>query len=137
MNTQMPTINIYALVDPDSLTVNYVGATTLELKIRKSAHISNAKRKSCAPVYMWLFDLLKNGKKPKIVLLERTRCSYKEFYWIQYFLRIGHPIKNRAMTGLHGSPYDRQKNSDDLLKEFFKCSNKMKTKRLKKIMEAA
>lgn len=124
------TFNIYSLVDPDNLLVHYVGCTKLDLKIRRSVHISTAKRSdNSLPLYKWINRLLAKKKKPNIVLLEKTSHHYRESTWINFFLGIAHPVKNMALLYKGSSPYDNQGNCDHMLKEFFLCNRKIKTKR--------
>jgi hypothetical protein len=133
MRTNIPLVSIYALVDPDSLLVHYIGCTTQILKKRKSNHLSSSRNGNTSmPVYKWISELLKKDKEPEIVLLERTPWTYKEAIWVKFFSRIAHPIKNKqlTLTYKYGPPYDNQRNCDDLLKEFFICNRKLKTKRL-------
>lgn len=63
---------IYALADPDSGNVRYVGQTNMSFRLRFGAHLSAARKRAAAPVSRWIKSLLDEGKNPKMIILEKT-----------------------------------------------------------------
>jgi len=61
-------VSIYALIDPITCKIRYIGRTKNELKIRLSGHMSKCIRKSNHKE-CWLYGLRINGLKPKIKLI--------------------------------------------------------------------
>jgi len=80
---------IYALKDPDTLEIRYVGKTVRSLSRRLGNHIANAKgNKHNVHLSNWILKLLRQGKRPIIELIEN--CSYlnwqeREQYWISHY----------------------------------------------------
>lgn len=63
-----PTI-IYALCDPDTKEIRYIGQTT-NLKARLLAHMTEAyAERRNSPKVKWIRELLAQGKKPTIIAL--------------------------------------------------------------------
>jgi hypothetical protein len=114
--------NVYALCDPRSGAVRYVGVTARPLWQRLKEHIYEARnmrggRRKC----LWLAGLLDAGKRPYIILL--ARCSEREWesaekLWVRRMRRNGtRYLLNEADGGLgqhgrHHSPLVRQKIGD-------------------------
>lgn len=62
---------VYALVDPFTRDVRYIGATTLTLSKRRLRHISEARRgRVSRPLCEWIMSLERVGFRPLIVCLE-------------------------------------------------------------------
>lgn len=84
----MDTINIYGLCCPDTNIVKYVGKTSLPLKRRLGQHINKSNSKNKTKKNEWIIELLKNNKKPYIILLEivtNKNVNSKEKVWILKF----------------------------------------------------
>jgi hypothetical protein len=90
---------IYALLDPDTEQIRYVGQTR-NLRQRYQNHLHpNVKRMQ--PVISWIQHLRYHGKRPLLAILEETdeaRYLWDEMYWIGECRREG-PILNRTICG--------------------------------------
>jgi len=76
---------IYALVDPKTDRIRYVGKST-SAETRYFQHISEAGRNK-NKLYSWIKQLLKSDLFPKLYILEKCteeQLSEKEKYWIKY-----------------------------------------------------
>ena len=100
------TISIYALTDPITGDVKYVGQTVQPLELRLACHIDKAlKRRESTRKAQWIASLLEKGTKPKIVLLERTDKGNKkqaEQKWIDFYSQRSE-LMNIAPAGAGGS----------------------------------
>lgn len=80
--------SIYALLDPDN-TVRYVGKTIQPLALRLNQHIQDSKRKNKKnKKCVWIKQLIENGEKPSIILLEETTKKdwrYCEQKWADFY----------------------------------------------------
>lgn len=85
----MKEVQIYALVDPYTKEIRYVGKTVKKISYRLSNHIYNAKvTKHNKHLSNWILKLLDKGKKPLIISLEscnESNWQEKEKYWIAKF----------------------------------------------------
>lgn len=68
MPAGQPTVEIYALTEPDSGEIRYVGKAVCALQRFKS-HLRDARRRN-TPVYRWIRALLSDGTVPCLVVLE-------------------------------------------------------------------
>jgi hypothetical protein len=87
--------SVYALVDPDSEEIKYVGKS-IQPMVRYYNHISDSLRKKSA-VYKWIDKLLKSEKHPKLFVLEE--CSEEkleelEKHWIRKLNNEGANLLN-------------------------------------------
>ena len=82
-------VKIYTLKHPDTLEVRYVGKTVRSLSRRLGNHIDNAKRsKHNKHLSNWILNILSNGKRPIIELIEEVDNSVwqeRERYWITQY----------------------------------------------------
>lgn len=115
---------IYALIDPDSKAVRYVGKT-VNLKQRVSyGHLSkrdmNDRRMHKAN---WLRGLAAQGKTPEVQVLETVAggngWQERERHWIAHYRDAGAPLTNMTDGGDGGgvglmSPEARKKQGDRL-----------------------
>ena len=98
-------IFIYALVDPDTDEVRYVGKAT-NLYKRFIAHINE---KGSTRKCRWIAKLINSNKFPKIKILEIVRgvIDWKtaESYWIRFYRELGSDLCNHTSggEGLHGA----------------------------------
>jgi hypothetical protein len=93
---------IYALVDPRTNYVRYVGWTKNSLKKRLSDHISDARRGIENHKCKWIRKLLSEGFRPSITVLEEIdyyNRADKEKYWISYY---GRPNLTNGTDGGEG-----------------------------------
>lgn len=92
---------IYALTDPRTLEVRYIGQTVAP-RVRYKTHLWTAKRG--APTYKdrWLRELNVAGLEPIFNVLETTTDNERnpcEIQWIAYFRSIDAPLTNLASGG--------------------------------------
>lgn len=73
----MPTHSVYALCEPDTGNVRYIGKTSTNLPLRLAQHVVGAFQtpESERLVVQWVLELAENGKYPKIVLIEECDRS--------------------------------------------------------------
>lgn len=95
----MKEFKVYALIDPVSLKIRYIGITKTSLKIRLSSHISEVKSNREKNSYKknWINGLLKINSKPYIKLLHsyntREMAAECEEYLIKKYI-IKHKLVN-------------------------------------------
>lgn len=97
----METTFIYALVDPVSEQVRYVGKSNNPSERIKS-HVRTAPFDKTHKAY-WIRNLIKNGQQPKLMILEQvdiTEWEQKEQYYIQSFHQAGCKLTNGNAGGL-------------------------------------
>jgi len=73
-------VKIYALIDPLSCKIRYIGRTKNSLNTRLIGHLSKAKYKSTHKE-CWIYSLIKKGLIPKIKIIKNVQgwtSSYKE-----------------------------------------------------------
>lgn len=84
---------VYALVDPRSGRVCYVGHTIQSLDKRLSNHLSVAKRSPDRPVCLWINELTEQGCSPLARVLELigpgSNWESREKWWIAHYRQIG------------------------------------------------
>lgn len=96
---------VYALVDPDTLEVKYIGQTTQRLNVRLNKHLNDAKRRplACYPVYDWIRLLVAQGKRPIIEAIssnvQSDHLDRLETMWISLFKTWGHELTNTSPGG--------------------------------------
>lgn len=91
----MDIYKIYALCEPDSEEVRYVGATKQRPRARLKQHLKEADREvGTSPKEIWLRELIARGLEPSVLLLEETEDSEREGYWISFCREIGFSILN-------------------------------------------
>lgn len=92
--SSMRTGYIYALVDPRTNEVCYVGQTVLEPKARLSNHLSRPGNKM---MFEWIADLEINGLRPTITILERdvdtALLGSRERHWMVVMAARHQPLK--------------------------------------------
>lgn len=92
---------IYALVDPRSEEVKYVGKSN-NPKRRLRDHIKGFGVRHNLDKKRWLDELLSLGLEPKITILERCDLSSwqeREVFWIAEMRKLGSPLTNRSNGG--------------------------------------
>ncbi|WP_395088910.1 GIY-YIG nuclease family protein [Armatimonas sp.] len=105
---------IYTLSDPRTGDVRYVGITGLALKKRLNRHVSMGRKQAPYYVSTWIHQLLEQGTKPEIRLIETTDDLYRERYWIQHYRSLGARLTNlsegcEGQIGMERSEETRQK----------------------------
>lgn len=95
---------IYALFDPRTDEVRYVGQTTAaRLQTRLSLHVHRAKQGARRHVCTWIRSLLRDGVRPVIVLLEETADINRERVWIFLHKLCGCNLTNASTGGESGA----------------------------------
>lgn len=110
-------VKIYALVEPISNEIKYIGKTKQELRKRLSAHIHESKT-SNTKKNTWIQSLKKKGLKPKIEeidLVLETEWEFWEIYWIAQFKTWGFELKNTDGGG-KGQSSEFMKNNNPMFK---------------------
>lgn len=98
----MRTYRVYALVDPRTGGIRYVGSTAKQLAHRLTDHISSKHGK--APRHRWIKELHGLGLRPEIRLLQevevevRLHAHWEEQRWIQRLRDDGHNLLNKPAT---------------------------------------
>lgn len=109
---------IYAVLDPDTQEIRYIGKTVRTMNLRLAEHIREAKRGNDLWFFRWLRNL---DKKPIIKELERISEGKDwqsiEMKWIDYYKKVGAKLTNATNggEGLHGYKFSeshKQKISD-------------------------
>ena len=100
-------MRVYALVDPTTGRIRYVGQTDKTLDWRLARHISCTKSGAQAPVNRWIVDLLLKKQRPTILLLEETDALTAEEDWIDVMVLRNVPILNCHHATLY-TPLDSQ-----------------------------
>lgn len=94
------TVYIYALVDPRTGLIRYIGKTIQSAAARLMAHLQDRGR--CHRVN-WIAELSRLGLKPEIRLIERLEGSIPwqeaERHWIAYGRKNGWPLTNNTSGG--------------------------------------
>ena len=92
MKNKMKEYKIYAISDPDTNIIKYIGVTTRTLKERLYQHLYNARNKRLQISAKCIWSLLKVDKLPVISLVEtctETNWEEREKYWIAYYKKTG------------------------------------------------
>ena len=103
----MRQVAIYALSDPRSGIVYYVGRTWQPLVMRLQQHVwrSRTGRDTCGRA-VWIKSLWEQGVKPAITPLEmvdEADWPQAEWRWIVHFRSAGAPLVNEAAAGAGGT----------------------------------
>lgn len=100
-----PTTFIYALVDPRTDCVRYVGKSD-EPKRRYTAHLSPRQLRPKSHKVHWIKELLADGLKPQLILLERVeqpQWENAERKWIGYYKNLQEfPLLTNGTSGGDG-----------------------------------
>lgn len=92
---------IYALKDPCTNFIRYIGKSNNPLRRLNVYHIPQAKKKRTYKE-CWIFSLLKKNKKPILEILEEVSMdnwSEKEKYYIKYYYELGCKLVNSTDGG--------------------------------------
>jgi len=91
---------IYALCDPNSEEIRYVGQTSDSLSGRLSQHIWAAKRTNKTFAHKWINSLLKQSLRPKIIVLESNAVwNESEIRWIAKLRAKSYRLTNHSDGG--------------------------------------
>jgi hypothetical protein len=112
-------IAIYALTDPNTGCVRYVGKSKdLDYRVRYG-HLGSELRKASLHKSRWLRKLASVGLKPTVEVLEwadEAEWQERERHWIAHYRALGAPLTNMTDGGDGGcithTPETRKKMSD-------------------------
>jgi hypothetical protein len=98
-------VRYYALVEPDSDQVRYVGQTQDSLNWRLDQHLFAARvGRSGSAKSAWIKNLALRGRERRIVLLQKTTVRRdaivtREMQWMRFFHDAGHQLLNHPIPG--------------------------------------
>ncbi len=122
-------IKIYALIEPITMEIKYIGKTKQELSKRLYAHMYESKT-SNTKKNKWIKSLTNKGLKPKIEEIDsvlESEWEFWEMYWICQFKAWGFDLKNTDEGGKGQSSDFMKKNNPMFKKENIeKMSNSLK-----------
>ena len=93
------TVKIYALFDPMTCEIRYIGQTVASLSDRLRIHIRD---KHVSHKQRWISKLRQKGYTPTIECVQELPIeawSEAERYWISYFKQLGCPLTNETKGG--------------------------------------
>src|SRR5258708_1189624 len=91
---------VYALVDPITHLIRYVGITSCTLSVRLQYHIRKAiKSNSTTNCAKWISSLDKKKLQPQIILLQSHATWEDEVKWIARLRREGTKLLNQSNGG--------------------------------------
>ncbi len=91
---------IYALCDPITGDVRYVGITSGSLPKRLGKHLWAARQGQRLYCSNWIRSLLEKNLKPLIKRVEETTDSDREAFWIEHYKNLGCTLTNLTSGGL-------------------------------------
>jgi len=98
-----PRFLIYGLIDPRNGQLRYVGQASRGMSTRLSQHLYSAKHGRGQHLYCWLRQLLDEGHRPEVEVLEVHKTAEtlddSEIFYIAYFRFIGCDLTNHADGG--------------------------------------
>lgn len=108
----MKPTHIYALVDPRTGFVRYVGKTIKTIAERLATHICLARRTHTHSA-RWICGILDAGLKPEAIHIETVTDDWREAeqYWIAQFRSFGFPLTNHTSGGDGLSSYKHKEDS--------------------------
>jgi len=92
---------VYALIDPFSDEIRYIGWTSAKLSKRLYEHLYCSKHKKTHKDF-WLQKLIQAGIKPEIRVIQKVPVlngNEAECYWIKYFRTLGCNLTNLTDGG--------------------------------------
>ena len=93
---------IYALADPETKRIRYVGKTN-NPEGRLAVHLSEARHSPRTHVYRWINSLLRQGLRPTLVVCDtcgdESLALELERSWIKLFRMAGLPLTNLTEGG--------------------------------------
>lgn len=116
----LPNINvIYALIDPNTNIIRYIGKTENLLK-RIKKHYKSSELKIKTHKNIWINSLLKKEQRPNVLILEECKSveelNHAEIKWISYYKSIGLDLVNGTEGG-DGGKMSRESINKMILKK--------------------
>lgn len=99
----MKTTYIYALIDPFTLHIRYIGKANDPIS-RLHAHL-NTNRDGVTHKTNWIKSLKKRGARPDLIIIEKVDIQVwreKEEYYIREGIELGYPLTNTLMENSKG-----------------------------------
>jgi hypothetical protein len=93
---------VYALIDPRSGEVRYIGKSSCGLKRPKHHWTHKSLRESSDHCHNWVRSVLKQRSTPEVEVLEEACAELlneAEVFWIGYFKMIGANLTNQTPGG--------------------------------------
>lgn len=92
---------IYALADPSTDAVRYIGKTNRNVRTRFRAHVNRASKQRHIRSAAWIDGLLLAGFEPRLIVLETVDDLWEaaERFWIASFRAIGADLLNMTIGG--------------------------------------
>lgn len=98
---------VYALCEPDGVTIRYIGKT-INMRQRLHGHLSRSELKRKTRKNSWIKALLARGERPKMNLIEEvtdeTCLNEREVFWIAFYRFVGVNLTNETAGGDGWSP---------------------------------
>lgn len=123
------TCQIYALVDPRTLRIRYIGKTTKTLDERLRGHVYNAiKREGTTHRDRWIQSLHTAGLAPEVVLVDSgvwdtSTFNEREIYWIAFYRAQNTRLTNMTEGGDGRHSYQASEETKEKMRGFW--ANKM------------
>lgn len=108
---------IYALCEPGTLEVRYIGKAEISVLDRWQGHLGAARRGLTSPVSFWIARCLAAGKEPTPIMLTECPLEMKrqvERAWATLFVDNGYQLLNVQYNAaqhpkhMHNTPTQRQ-----------------------------
>lgn len=112
-------VYIYALLDPDTDEVRYIGKT-INLKQRFTDHYNTSAKGNNPYKARWIGKLKAQGKRPKMIVLEECAVDTWEDierHWITHHRSIGSRLTNVLSGGLGGRDFQPRARSPRPIRE--------------------
>jgi hypothetical protein len=90
--------SIYALLDPRTTTVRYVGVARHPRR-RLWRHIDDARKGGATHCNRWVAGLLHHGVEPQMIILESDVPREREVFWISHYRAQGADLTNLTDGG--------------------------------------
>lgn len=107
-------MEVYALIDPRTQNVRYIGVS-IDAHARYKQHVRNTPNSSTRAKIAWIDELKATGLKPILAILEtdvdQSHMYEREQYWIEMFSKLGQPLVHdmtRPMPGKGGAQAGNQ-----------------------------
>ena len=127
---------IYALTDPRTSDVRYVGVTTTTVAIRLRRHLNEANRNSPGHKNNWIRQLQALGLRPQTSILQEgdgPGWIAAEQHWIAHFWQAGAKLTNLAKGG--EAPFGC-KRSDETRAKMREIGKNRDPEKMRKFIEA-
>src|SRR5262245_24661958 len=103
---------IYALIDPTSLDIRYIGYTSCNPpELRLQAHIKDALSGGNYHNHRWIRKLHQDGLVPEFGIVEEVNefnWSDREQFWIKTLRELGYNLTNMSDGGDGNRPFMRR-----------------------------